>query len=267
MSETTGPQIQGYGYTSDNDEALKTKSGGRFGLNAGTAVLAKFAYNPNTAKEGQEIREAIEITIKVGDRDYPMWISPVTRVYIKNQEYTEFTTPETIAAVNAEMKQQQAVITHIVKSQGVTDAQLQAALSSSPITSFADYANRLCSVLPAAFETRALDVFLEYQWDFGKKADGTLNDKTYAQLPKNMKGGYFIVPAQPGVWVEFLAPDGALSYKNANGVTHPIEKDAAFMEGKKGTQQVVGQAVKPVGTAAITPIAPGAAASSTWDNV
>jgi hypothetical protein len=37
------------------------------------------------------------------------------------------------------------------------------------------------------FETRALDVFLEYQWDFGKKADGTLNDKTYAQLPKNMK--------------------------------------------------------------------------------
>jgi hypothetical protein len=34
------------------------------------------------------------------------------------------------------MKQQQAVITHIVKSQGVTDAQLQAALSSSPITSF-----------------------------------------------------------------------------------------------------------------------------------
>jgi hypothetical protein len=48
------------------------------------------------------------------------------------------------------MKQQQAVITHIVKSQGVTDAQLQAALSSSPITS--DYANRLCSVLPAGLK-------------------------------------------------------------------------------------------------------------------
>ena len=267
MSNTTAPQIQGYGYTSDNDEALKTKSGGKFGLNAGNAVLAKFAYNPNTAKEGQPVREALEITVKVGDRDYPIWISPITKVYVKNVEVTDFSTPEAVAAVNAEMTQQQAVITHIVKSVGVTDAQLQAALSASPVTSFADYATRLVSLLPAGFETRALDVFLEYQWDFGKKADGTLNDKTYATLPKNMKGGYFIVPAQNGVWVEEKAPDGALSYKNANGAVHPIEKDASFMEGNKGTQQVAGQATKVTPNAGMAPIAPNAAVSSNWEGV
>jgi hypothetical protein len=267
MSNTTTPQIQGYGYTADNDEALKTKSGGKFGLNAGNTALVKFAYNPNTAKEGNPAREALEITVKVGDRDYPMWISPITKIYIKNVEVTDFSTPEAIAVVNAEMTQQQAVITHIVKSVGVTDAQLQAALTASPVTSFADYATRLVSLLPAEFETRPLDVFLEYQWDFGKKQDGTLNDKTYPTLPKNMKGGYFIVPAQNGVWGEQKSPDGSLFYKNANGQIHPIEKDAAFMEGNKGTQQVAGQTAKAVPNAGMAPIAPNAAVSSNWDGV
>jgi hypothetical protein len=34
MSNKTTPQIQGYGYTADNDEALKPNQGGKFGLNA-----------------------------------------------------------------------------------------------------------------------------------------------------------------------------------------------------------------------------------------
>jgi hypothetical protein len=101
-----------------------------------------------------------------------MWISPVTRVYVKNQEYTEFNYSRNSLLRKCRNEATTSSNYHIVKSQGVIDAQLQAALSSSPITSF-DYANRLCSVLPAGFETRALDVFLEYQWDFGKKADGT----------------------------------------------------------------------------------------------
>jgi len=260
------PQIQGYGYTSDTDEGLKSKSGGKFGLNAGNSTLVKFAYNPNTSKEGDTVREALEITVKVGDRDFPMWISPITRVYIKNVEVSEFTTAEAINALNAERMQQQAVVTHILKSVGVTDAQIQGALGSN-IASFADYVTRLCSLLPAGFENRALDVFLEYQWDFSKKADGTLNDKTYPTLPKNMKGGRFIEPAQPGVWIEERAADGALSYKNSNGQLHPIAKDSSFMEGNKGTQQIVGQANKPATAPGIAPIAPGAATSSNWDGV
>jgi hypothetical protein len=40
-------QLQGYGFVSDSDESLKTKSGARFGGNFGVAFLTKFAYNTN----------------------------------------------------------------------------------------------------------------------------------------------------------------------------------------------------------------------------
>jgi hypothetical protein len=43
------------------------------------------------------------------------------------------------------------------------------------------------------FETRALDVFLEYQWDFGKKADGTLNDKNLCSIAKEHEGGFTLL--------------------------------------------------------------------------
>ena len=56
------------GFVSDTDESLKGKSGGFFGLNAGVCFLTKFSYNQNVAKEGDEPREAIEIIVKVGDR-------------------------------------------------------------------------------------------------------------------------------------------------------------------------------------------------------
>ena len=77
-------QLQGYGYVSDSDESLKSKSGAKFGGNFGVAVLAKFAYSANVAKEGQEPREAIEVVVKVGDREYKDWINPVNRVVDKN---------------------------------------------------------------------------------------------------------------------------------------------------------------------------------------
>ena len=51
-------QLQGYGFVSDSDESLKTKSGAKFGGNFGVATLAKFAYNANVAKEGQLQRVA-----------------------------------------------------------------------------------------------------------------------------------------------------------------------------------------------------------------
>ena len=77
-------QLQGYGYVSDSDESLKSKSGAKFGGNFGVAVLAKFAYSANVAKESQEPREAIEVVVKVGDREYKDWINPVNRVVDKN---------------------------------------------------------------------------------------------------------------------------------------------------------------------------------------
>ena len=253
-------QLQGYGFVSDSDESLKTKSGARFGGNFGVATLAKFAYSPNVAKEGQEPREAIEIELKVGDRSYKEWINPVNRVVDKNNaEITDKASAEYIAGFNTLVNQQNATVTHYLKAVGVTEEALKAAFINA-VTNFADYATRVCSLLPMGYNNKPLDLFLEYQWNFGKKQDGTMNDKTYPTLPKNMKGGYFIVPAQPGVWVEKRAEDGSLSYENSNGQKHPFERDANFMTGNKGTQQVLGQASaagSPMGMASVAGNAAG----------
>ena len=234
-------QVLGYGFVSDSDESLKTKSGAKFGGNFGVATLAKFAYSSNVAKEGQEPREAIEVTVKVGDKEYKDWINPVNRVVDKNNtEIADKSSVEYINGFNALMSQQNATVTHYLKSVGVTEDALKAAFIN-PVLSFADYATRICALLPIGFDKKPLDLFLEFQWNFGKKADGSINDKTYPTLPKNMKGGYFIVPAQPGVWIEERAENQALCYKNSNGQKHPFERDANFMTGNKGTQQVLGQ--------------------------
>lgn len=255
-------QLLGYGFTSDSDESLKTKTGGKFGLNAGNAFLAKFSYNANVAKEGQEPREAIEVTVKIGDKDFNDWINPITLVRDKNNvEITDKASPEYIAGFNAAMIQQNAVVTHYLKAVGVTEEALKASFVN-PVTSFADYATRICALLPANYQTKPLDVFLEYQWNLGKKQDGSLNDKTYPTLPKNMKGGYFIVPAQPGVWAENRELDGKLSYTNANGQKHPFERDANFMSSNKGTQQGVGT---PTPSAFANPMTPGNGAAATTD--
>jgi hypothetical protein len=252
-------QLLGYGFTSDSDESLKTKTGASFGANFGNSVIAKFAYNENVAKAGDEPREAIEIIIKVGDREFKDWINPMTPgkpIFGANgTTLTDPTLPEYIKKFNDEIAQQRGQVTHYLKALNVTEEALAAAFTL-PVTSFKDYATRICSLLPVGYENKPVDLFLEYQWNFGKKQDGSLHDKTYPTLPKNMKGGYFIVPAQPGVWVEKRNEDGSLCYVNSNGAKHPFERDANFMKSNKGTQQVFGQAPgmdSPMGATAGTP--------------
>lgn len=247
-------QLLGYGFVSDSDESLKTKSGAKFGGNFGVAFLTKFAYNANVAKEGQPAREAIEIEVTVGDRSYREWLNPVDRVVDKNNvEITDKTSAEYINGFNTLIIQQNATVTHYLKAVGVTEEAMKAAFATPP-TSFADYATRICTLLPIGYDKKPLDLFLEYQWNFGKKQDGSLNDKTYPTLPKNMKGGYFIIPAQPGVWIEKREDDGRLIYLNSNGQKHPFERDANFMSSNKGTQQVMGSAAaSPMGAMAATP--------------
>lgn len=251
-------QVMGYGFVSDTDESLKTKSGSRFGLNSGVCFLTKFAYSPNVAKEGDDPREAIEVVVKVGDNEFRDWINPVSRVVDKNNvEITDKTSAAYINGFNALMIQQNATVTHYLKATGVTEDMLKAAFAT-PVNSFAEYAQRVCSLLPPNYTVKPLDVFLEYQWNFGTNKDGQPNTKTFPTLPKNMKGGYFIVPAQPGVWTEHFDEKGTLEYRNSSGQKHPFFRDSNFMESNKGKQQVFGQAATATG-----PMATGAIPTAT----
>ena len=223
----------GYGYIDDNDPSLRSKVGGKFGLNAG-AFVTKFELNPKSGKDGAD-GDALDIAVLVGEKEFTMKVYPVTKVYDKKGvEITNENSKEFADAFNAEVTQKNAVILHMLKAVGVTEQQIRTAFAT-PVDSFAQFINGLVALLPADFKSRPIDIFLEYQWNI---SDG--QDRTYLQLPRNMKGGGFACPAQPGTWTEERV-EGKLIYRNQNGANHPFERDKSFMEGNKANQQIEGQ--------------------------
>lgn len=254
-------QKLGYGYIDDTDTSLKTKSGGKFGLNAGIAFLTKFEHNPLSGKD-KTAGDALDITVQVQERDFNVKIYPVTKVYDnKSVEITDVESKEYILAFNARVSQDNAVILHLLKAVGVTEAQIRAAFAT-PTTSFVGFINSLVSLLPADYKSKPLDIFLEYQWEISSG-----QDKTFLQLPKNMKGGYFACPAQNGTWVEQRV-DGKLTYVNEVGAIHPFERDKNFMEGNKANEQTTQSANNTLANAAGMPAVAGAgvgtAKPATW---
>lgn len=253
--------LEGYGYVADNDENLQSKQGGQFGGNFGVSFITQFEYKENVAKEGNPVREAIEATVQIRDREQKVWFSPVNKVFGADSQELTPDHEDYASNFNAQMRQQNATMTHFLKALNVSDDTIKNELSKK-FNSFKEYAEKVVSLVPTGFEKKPVDVFMEYQWSIGKKSDGSPNDKTYPQLPKNMKGGYFIVPAQPGTWKEVRGEDGSLSYVNAEGVSHPFSRDASFMESKKGTQQFLNGAPSNPATG---PMNSGQAQATTWD--
>lgn len=258
MSEAI--QKLGYGFIDDRDPSLKSKTGGKFGLNAGS-FITKFELNSLSGKD-KTAGDALDITVAVADKDFMQKIYPVTKVFDKNNnELTDVNSAEYIKGFNEEMKQKNAVILHFLKSLGVTEDRIRQAFAT-PVDSFASFINGLVALLPANFQTIPVDVFLEYQWTIGEG-----QDRTHLQLPRNMKGGYFACSAQPGTWTEERDEKGGLLYRNQNGAIHPFERDKNFMEGNKAIQQIEGQ--ENAGQSALAAAAGvqpgnGAAQKSTW---
>lgn len=254
MSEQT--QKIGFGYVDDTDDSLKTKSGGQFGLNQG--LLTKFEYNPNAGADGAAAN-AIDITVMVEEREFRLRIYETTRVFDKdNNEIQDVNSPEYAAAYNADWKQKNAVIVHILKAFR-TEEEIKQAFSVA-IPDFKTFATIAQSLMPDNFQTKPIDVFLEYQWNI---SDG--QDKTYLQLPKNMKGGYFFVPSLPGQWKEVIQEDGSLVYKNEAGAEHPFHRDKNFMEGNKANQQFANGAQPAGQNGPQAPTGgPASATSGTW---
>lgn len=258
MSEAI--QKLGYGYIDDRDESLRSKTGGQFGLNVG-AHITKFELNTMSGKD-KTAGDALDIVVAVGDKDFTKKIFPVSKIYDKaGNEITDVNSPEYIKGFNTEIKQTNAVILHFLKALGVSEERIRQAFAT-PVYSFGEFINGLVALLPANFSTIPVDVFLEYQWDI---ADG--QDQKFLQLPKNMKGGYFACPAQPGTWVAERDAKEGLIYRNQNGAQHPFDRDKAFMEGKKANQEKAGEeSAGQSALAAAAGIQPGngAAQKSTW---
>jgi hypothetical protein len=258
----------GFGSINDNDESLKGKSGGGvFGLNQG--FLTKIEFNPNAGADGAAA-DAVDITFMVGEREFRRRIYNVTRVYDKDgNQLTDETDPKYIKIYNQNLAQAMAVVVHAVKATGVTQQQIDTALATPP-DNFADWAKIVTALVPADFEKKPIDGFLEYQWTI---ADD--QDRTYLELPKNMKGGRFLSPsvAVVGAWTpeyQWTEKDdegnevqkSGLRYVDNAGNVHPFERSQNYMESNKAIQQVDGQ--ENTAQAALSNVASTSAQKSTW---
>ena len=262
MSEAI--QKIGFGVINDTDESLKGKvGGGKFGLNTG--FITKLEYNPNAGKDGAAA-DAIDIVFLVGEKEFPNRIYDVTKVYDKDgNEITDSNDVEFIKGYNALVTQNMAVVLHALKAVGVTQEMYEAAVKTPP-TTFADWARIVTGLAPANFDKKPVDGFLEYQWSI--KGD---NDRTYLQLPKNMKGGRFLCASIPGTWKEenswvetkdgVESPYEGLRYVNESGEVHLFERNSSYMESPKANQQIEGQAAA---ATAVVGTNPQNAAKSTW---
>jgi len=234
MSNETVEKI-GFGFVSDTDESLKTKSGGKCGLNQ-PVFLTKFELNENAGKDGAE-QDALDINVQVVERDMMMRIYPTEKVYNKdNEEITDKSSAEYASAYNKDWTQKNALIVHILKCFR-TEEEIEKALTAK-ISSFSEFVKIVTSLVPDDFSTKPLDVFLEYQWEIN-----TGQDRTFLQLPKNMKGSYFLIPMHKaeGEWETINNSDGLRYVDSKTGKEHPFTRSENYMSSYKANKQVEGE--------------------------
>ena len=76
-----------------------------------------------------------------------------------------------------------------------------------------------------------------YKWNIQEG-----NERTFLQLPKNMKGGRFLSPtiAPVGAWEEINDADG-LRYVDSAKNEHPFTRSENYMKSNKAIQQIEGE--------------------------
>lgn len=233
-------QVQGgYGFS---EGTQPNRSNVKFGLNTGDIYLKKFAWTANGGKDGAEM-EALDIIFDINGSEVSYRQFPITKAFYKedpddkNSKQLETTDPNHDAFKQAQTELS-AILVHIIGC-FVPKEDIKAALQQR-ITSFKDYCRVLQGLLPEGFETQPLDLFMNWQWNI--KGD---NEKTYLELPKNMKHGRWasaaITPAG-GSWEQQTRPNAddnavALRYVDGEGNVHPFTRNGWFMNSNFASQQ------------------------------
>ena len=210
-----------YGYQESGD-LTPGKQGGKFGLNTG-AFITKFELNENAGKDGAAA-DAIDFTVQVGEREFRHRFFPISKVFAKGEgEITDTNSEEYKKAMASEVAQFNAVISDIVKV-FVSEEDLKLALQV-PIPTFKDFAKIVTRLVQATpnWQKKPVDVFLQYQW-----APSGDNDKTYLELPKNVKQGVFIVPSE-GEGFKEERTSTHLKYVKDDGTEHPFKRGEWFV--------------------------------------
>lgn len=229
-----------YGFQDSNDLA-PGQSGGKFGLNSGVFVT-KFEYNPNAGTNGAE-QDAIDLTVQIGEREYTRRFFPVSKIYSKdNGELTDTTTEEYKELFAKEVALLNGTLTDVVRC-FVPEEDIKTALAA-PIANFKDFAEvlqRLVHGVPNWNKT-PVDVFLCYQWNVSGD-----NNRTYLELPKNVKHGSFIARHQGAGYTPVEASSG-IKYANEEGLTHPLKRNEWFAGSAFSKQTVLEDTTQEMGS-------------------
>lgn len=221
-------------------EDLQSKQSGVFGLNTG--YLTKLEFNEKAGKDGTD-GNAIDITVLIKDKEYFNRFFINDSIYNNKNEMVGPADEGYIPAFKETYGQMGAVVKHALKSVGVTDAQFDAVPRTAVekiedlVPAFIADVKNFIGLLPAEFQKKQIDVFLEYQWNIPEG-----KDRTYLTLPKNMKGGYFLLPhVEPvgGKWQEVRNAEG-MHYVDGAGNKHGFEKGDGYMNSNKAIQQGAG---------------------------
>lgn len=217
-----------YGYQ-DSSELTPGKQGGRFGLNTGANII-KFEYNPNAGADGAA-QDGIDLTVQVGEREYRLRFFPITKAWAKGGgEITNTNSAEYKESIDEQVSQLNGTLSDIVKC-FVDNETLKQALAT-PINSFKNYAEILQRLVQGTpnWQKQPVDVFLQYQW----KPSGN-NDKTYLELPKNVKQGTFICKSLGEGFKEDRTATH-LRYVTAEGLAHTFKRGEWFLNSAYANQ-------------------------------
>lgn len=227
----------------DDKEVQDSKGGsyGKFGLNTGFITTMSYVEDKNKSGEAYK---AISIVAKINEGEYRKMIFLSPEVYETGKEFgtAKLLSPGMEGyeeAFYAHYVGDIAVIKQILHAFGITNETIDKNLEGASMENFLDGIKKLVSLAPENYDKLPVDIFLEYEWAIreGQK-------KTYPVLPKNLKGGYFIVKHEEGTWTEVRDAEG-LHYVNESGTKHTFVRTANFMTSNKGVQQTLQPVIAP----------------------
>lgn len=240
MSEKNNIAL-GYGAIDDEDASLKGGGGnyGKFGLNQ-NCFFTKFEFNPNAGANGASM-DAVDLNIKIEEKEFMKRIFDVDsnrQVYGTNGQLLNPGDPGFDEAIEKVKKQVSAVVIHAVKSLGVTQNEINAAFVN-PVNSFKEWAIKLISLLPKDYTKRPVDVFLQYQWQISEG-----QNKTYLEIPKNLKDGKFLCPAMPGTFEEVRDASGLYYLNKKDNIYHLFTRSSSYLSSNKAIRQTIEEETK-----------------------